>query len=330
LGITPFNFPVNLAAHKLAPAIAVGAPIVLKPAPATPLSGLFLGELLAETQLPAGAFSILTVPNERAGALAADPRLPVVSFTGSGPVGWALREANPRKHVLLELGGNAGVLVCPDADLDRAADRIATFATYQAGQSCISVQRVFVDRSSYADFVDRLAVAVEQLPVGDPWDEATVVGPMISEQAAVRVEDWIAEAVAAGARLRTGGRRVGATLSPTVILDAPEDAKVVREEVFGPVVVVAACEDVDDGLRRINDSRYGLQAGVFTRDLQVAFRAHRELDVGGVIIGDVPSWRADQMPYGGTKESGAAREGVHAAMVDLTEERVLVLTGIDL
>lgn len=332
LGIAPFNFPLNLVAHKVAPAIAVGAPIVLKPAPATPLSALVLGEILAETDLPAGSWSVLSVPNEVAAELVRDPRLPVVSFTGSVPVGWSIRDSVPRKHVTLELGGNAAVVVAPDQDDDAlacAAARIATFAMYQAGQSCISVQRVFAHRDVAAVLTERVAEAVAKLVTGDPTDPATDVGPLIDERAARRVETWVAEAVAAGARLVTGGSRDGAAYAPTVLTDVPPTAKVAREEVFGPVVVLDTVASVDEAFTRVNDSRFGLQAGVFTRDLQLAFRAARELEVGGVIIGDVPSFRADQMPYGGLKDSGVGREGVHAAMADLTEERVLVLTGID-
>jgi acyl-CoA reductase-like NAD-dependent aldehyde dehydrogenase len=332
LGIAPFNFPLNLVAHKVAPAIAVGAPIVLKPAPATPLTALLLGELLAATDLPAGAWSVLPVPNEGAAELVRDPRLPVVSFTGSVPVGWSIRDAVPRKHVTLELGGNAAVVVAPDQDdqaLAHAADRIATFAMYQAGQSCISVQRVLAHRDVAEVLTARVVEAVQKLVPGDPTDPAPDVGPLVDERAAQRVEAWVDEAVAAGARVLTGGTRDGAAYAPTVLADVPPTAKVAREEVFGPVVVVDAVDSVDEAFARVNDSRFGLQAGVFTRDLQLAFRAARELEVGGVIIGDVPSFRADQMPYGGVKDSGVGREGVRAAMEDLTEERVLVLTGIE-
>ncbi len=330
LGISPFNFPLNLAAHKVAPAIAVGAPIVLKPAPATPLSALLLGELLAETDLPAGMFSVLPVPNERAGDLVEDPRLPIVSFTGSGPVGWTIRDRVPRKHVTLELGGNAAAVVLPDADLDHAAQRIALFSNYQAGQSCIAVQRVFVDRAVHDAFLSRLVAAVEGLVTGDPWDERTQVGPLVSEAAAERVQAWVDEAVAAGATVVTGGRRDGAAYAPTILADVPADAKVACEEVFGPVLMIRPVDGVDAAFAAVNDSAYGLQAGVFTRNLDIAFRAHRELQVGGVVIGDVPSYRADQMPYGGMKESGVGREGLRSAMADYTEEKVMILTGLPL
>ncbi|MER5648474.1 aldehyde dehydrogenase family protein [Streptosporangium sp. NPDC002524] len=330
LGISPFNFPLNLVAHKVAPAIAAGAPIVLKPAPATPVSSLVLGEILAETDLPEGMFSVLPVSNDRAGALVEDPRLPVVSFTGSAPVGYAIIDRVPRKHVTLELGGNAAAVVLADADLDWAASRIALFSNYQAGQSCIAVQRVIVEASVHDDFVARLVPAVEALVTGDPADEKTQVGPLVSAEAAERVERWVGEAVSAGARLLTGGTRDGATFAPTVLADAPADAKVCREEVFGPVMVVQKVSGVDEAFAAVNDSRYGLQAGVFTRSLDNAFRANRELEVGGVIIGDVPSYRADQMPYGGVKDSGVGREGLRSAIADFTYEKVMVLTGLTL
>ncbi|MGY1739450.1 MULTISPECIES: aldehyde dehydrogenase family protein [unclassified Blastococcus] len=333
LGITPFNFPLNLVAHKVAPALAVGAPVVVKPAPATPLTALLLGEVLAETRLPQGAWSVLPVTNDVAAGMVRDPRLPVVSFTGSVPVGWSIRDAVPRKHVTLELGGNAAVVVAPDwaddASVAWAAQRIATYAMYQAGQSCVSVQRVFV----HADLADRLCAAVvdavRSLGDGDPGDEATDVGPLIDESAAGRVEEWVAEAVDGGARVLTGGSRTGARYAPTVLADVPPDARVSQDEVFGPVVVITVVDSVDEAFARVDESRFGLQAGVFTRDLTLAFRAARELEVGGVVIGDVPSFRAEQMPYGGLRDSGTGREGVRAAMEDLTEQRVLVLTGIE-
>jgi aldehyde dehydrogenase (NAD+) len=334
LGIAPFNFPLNLVAHKVAPALAVGAPIVVKPAPATPLVALLLGELLAGTDLPAGSWSVLPVPNDVAAGMVADPRLPVVSFTGSVPVGWSIRDSVPRKHVTLELGGNAAVVVGPDqgdeASLVWAAARIATFAMYQAGQSCISVQRVYAHRDVAPALTERVVAAVEALATGDPTDEKTDVGPLIDENAARRVERWVADAVEGGARVLTGGVRDGASYAPTVLTDVPPDAQVSCDEVFGPVVVLDAVNSLEEGFDRVNASRFGLQAGVFTHDLQAAFRAAQVLEVGGVVIGDVPSFRADQMPYGGTKDSGTGREGVRSAMEDLTEERVLVLTGLAL
>ncbi|EEP73472.1 aldehyde dehydrogenase [Micromonospora sp. ATCC 39149] len=334
LGIAPFNFPLNLVAHKVAPAVAVGAPIIVKPAPATPLSALLLGEILAETELPEGMFSVLPLPNERAAELVADPRLPVVSFTGSGPVGAAIRRSVPDKHVTLELGGNAAAVICEDwntdEDLTFAAHRIATFANYQAGQSCIAVQRVYVHEWLYDAFLPRLVAAVKALRTGDPADPLTDVGPLVSVEAAQRVEAWVDEAVVAGATIEVGGRRDGATYPPTVLSGVPADAKVYAEEVFGPVLVVARVESDPAAFAAVNDSAYGLQAGVFTHRLDVAFAAHRALDVGGVIVGDVPSYRADQMPYGGVKGSGVGREGLRSAMDDYTDQRVLVLTGVRL
>lgn len=329
LAITPFNFPLNLAAHKVAPAIAVGAPVVVKPAPKTPLSALVLGELLAETDLPRGMVSVVNVPDSAAPDLVADPRLPVVSFTGSGRVGAAIRSAVPDKHVTLELGGNAAVVVCEDwSDIPAAAARISTFATYQGGQSCVSVQRVYVHESRYDEVRAEVLAAVEALGVGDPRDEGTKVGPLITEDEARRVESWVDEAVAAGATLLTGGSREGATYAPTVLEGVAADDKLSCEEIFGPVMVLQPVASTDEAFELVNDSRYGLQAGVFTHDVRSAFRAHRELEVGGVVVGDVPSYRADQMPYGGAKESGEGREGIKYAMADFTYERVLVLAGL--
>ncbi|MGW0120887.1 aldehyde dehydrogenase family protein [Streptomyces sp. NPDC003327] len=334
LGIAPFNFPLNLSAHKVAPAIAVGAPIILKPAPSTPISSLILGEILAETDLPAGSWSILTVPNDRMPALVQDERLPVISFTGSDKVGYAIQQSVPHKHCTLELGGNAAAVVLPDwsseADLDWAASRIATFSNYQGGQSCISVQRVIVDASLHDRLVPKIVAAVEAQVTGDPADDATDVGPLVDEAAARRVESWVDEAVAAGAKLLAGGKREGATYAPTVLTDLPADVTLARAEVFGPVLTIATVDGEAEAFAAVNDSDFGLQAGVFTHDLQTAFRAHRALEVGGVIVGDVPSYRADQMPYGGAKRSGVGREGVRYAMDDYTYERVLVLTGLAL
>lgn len=334
LGIAPFNFPLNLSAHKVAPAIAVGAPIILKPAPATPISSLILGELLAETDLPAGSWSVLTVPNDRMPALVQDERLPVISFTGSAPVGYAIMDAVPRKHCTLELGGNGAAVVLGDyaseADLDWAATRIATFSNYQGGQSCISVQRVIADAAVYDRLLPKIVAAVEAQVTGDPSDAATDVGPLVDENAAKRVESWVDEAVQAGAQLLTGGKRDGATYAPTVLAELPEGVTLCHEEVFGPVLSVQKVDGEAEAFASVNSSKYGLQAGVFTHDLQTAFRAHRALEVGGVIIGDVPSYRADQMPYGGAKQSGVGREGVRYAMDDYTYERVLVLTGLAL
>ncbi len=334
LAISPFNFPLNLVAHKVAPAIAVGAPLVLKPAPKTPLSALLLAELVAETDLPAGMLNVVNVQNDQAATLVSDERLPVISFTGSGAVGWSIQKSVPRKHVTLELGGNAAAVVCSDwasdDDLTWAATRIATFSNYQAGQSCIGVQRVYVAEGLYDDFKQRLLEQVAALKVGDPADEATQVGPVINEEAAERIQAWVAEAVSAGATVLTGGGRDGTTVEPTVLEGVPSSAKVSCDEVFGPVMMIESVPDDAAAFAKVNESAYGLQAGVFTHSMQTAFRAHHELEVGGVIVGDVPSYRADQMPYGGAKDSGVGREGVRYAMADYTYERVMVLTGLDL
>lgn len=334
LAITPFNFPLNLVAHKVAPALAVGAPVVVKPAPSTPLSALLLGEILAGTDLPPGTWSVLPVPNEAMSPLVGDDRLPVVSFTGSGPVGRSILRSVPHKHVVLELGGNAAVVVCADfasdTDLDRAAERIAVYGTYQAGQSCVSVQRVLVHESLRAPLTRRLVELFGKLAPGDPRDPETQVGPMIDQRAAARVEGWIGEAVDAGAELLAGGGREGTALAPTLLAGVGPGMKVRDDEVFGPVVTLQSFETLKEAFAEVNDSRFGLQAGVFTHDLRVAFEAHAALEVGGVVIGDVPSYRADQMPYGGVKESGRGREGVAAAMTDLTYERVLVLSDVQL
>jgi acyl-CoA reductase-like NAD-dependent aldehyde dehydrogenase len=293
-----------------------------------------LAELVAETDLPAGMLNVVNVQNDQASSLVADERLPVISFTGSGPVGWSIQKAVPHKHVTLELGGNAAAVICRDwnsqDDLDWAATRIATFSNYQAGQSCIGVQRVYVAEGVYDDFKQRLIGKVEGLATGDPYDDSTQVGPVINLDAAERIETWVQEAVDAGATVLTGGGRDGSTIEPTVLEGVAADAKVSCEEVFGPVVMIEPVADDDSAFAKVNDSPFGLQAGVFTHDVQTAFRAHRELEVGGVIVGDVPSYRADPMPYGGAKESGVGREGVRYAMEDYTYERVMVLTGLDL
>ncbi|GAA3842026.1 aldehyde dehydrogenase family protein [Saccharothrix violaceirubra] len=331
LAVAPFNFPLNLVAHKVAPALAVGTPVIVKPASATPLSALLLGELLAETDLPEGAFSVLPVRGRDMDKLITDPRLPIISFTGSTGVGKAITEAAPGKHVLMELGSNAAAVVLPDwPDLDRAAARIATFGNYQAGQSCIAVQRVVVHRDIADEFIPKLVAAVKALKTGDPHDPEVEVGPLIDEANAKRVEEWVQEAVSLGAVLHTGGQREGATVAPTLLQDVPVQARVWHQEVFGPVLSVSVVDSVQEAFDQVNATDFGLQAGIFTRDVTVAFEAAAELEVGGVIVGDVPSYRADQMPYGGVKGSGTGREGVRSAMDDFTEERTLVLTGIAL
>lgn len=327
--ITPFNFPMNLVAHKVAPAIAAGCPWVLKPASATPVGALMLGEILAETDLPPGSFSILPCHGADAEPLVTDERIRLLSFTGSPEVGWALKSRAGRKRVTLELGGNAACLVDRDADLDYAADRITIGAFYQSGQSCISVQRILAHRDLYDDLKARLVTRAGDLKSGDPLDEATFLGPLISEADAVRVEQWVNEAVAAGARVLCGGRRDGAFYAATYLENVDPRQKVSCREVFGPVATLQPFDDFRDAVRSADDSVYGLQCGVFTRDLRHAFHAYEELDVGGVIVGDIPSLRVDSMPYGGVKESGCGREGVRYAIEEMTERKLLVLNRPD-
>lgn len=326
--ITPFNFPLNLAAHKVAPAIAVGCPWVLRPSLKTPLSALVLGEILAATELPKGAFSILPCGHDAGERLVTDDRIKLLSFTGSPEVGWKLREKAGRKRVTLELGGNAACIVDRDADLDRAAQRITFGAFYQSGQSCISVQRVLAHREVYAALRERLVAAARSLKAGDPLDEATFLGPLISEEDARRVESWVNEAVAGGARLLCGGRRNGSLYDATWLEDVDPQAKVDCVEVFGPVATLRPFDAFDDAVRMANDSRYGLQCGLFTRNIGHAMQAYRELEVGGVVVNDVPSLRSDAMPYGGVKESGVGREGVRYAMEEMSELKLLLLCQV--
>lgn len=323
--ISPFNFPLNLAAHKVAPAIAAGCPFVLKPASLTPIGALLIGEILAETELPAGAFSILPCRRDGAELFTTDARLKLLSFTGSPDVGWDLKARAGKKKVVLELGGNAAVIVEADADIEDAVARIVFGAFYQSGQSCIGVQRILVHADVYEAFRDKLVAATEKLVSGDPADENTFVGPLISENEAKRLEGWIDKAVDAGGKLLCGGKREGAILQASLLEDVPAAQPLCAEEAFGPVAVLSRFDDFEQALDRVNDSRYGLQAGVFTRDLYRMLRAWDRLEVGGVVIGDVPSWRADNMPYGGVKDSGLGREGVRFAIEDMTEIRNLVI-----
>ena len=323
--ISPFNFPLNLAAHKVAPALAVGCPFVLKPASRTPIGALIIGEVLAETDLPPGAFSILPCRRDGAELFTTDERLKLLSFTGSPGVGWDLKARAGKKKVVLELGGNAACVVDPDADLDDAVTRLVFGAFYQSGQSCIGVQRILAHASVYDRLKQQLVAATEPLVSGDPKDEATFIGPMISEGEAEWLHGWIQAAVAAGGRLLCGGGRTGAMLEPTLLEGVPRDQPLCADEAFGPVAVLSRFETFDAALAEVNDSVFGLQAGIFTRDLYHMQQAWDELEVGGVIIGDVPSWRVDNMPYGGVKDSGLGREGVRFAMEDMTEIRNLVI-----
>lgn len=323
--ISPFNFPLNLAAHKVAPALAAGCPFVLKPASLTPIGALIIGETLAETDLPTGAFSILPCRRDGARLFTEDDRLKLLSFTGSADVGWDLKSKAGRKPVVLELGGNAACIVDADADLDDAVERIIFGAFYQSGQSCIGVQRILVHEEVYDDFKTRFVAAASQLKAGNPHDEDTFIGPMISEKEAQRLHGWVQDAQAKGASVLTGGDLDGKMLQATVLENVPGDCDVVREEAFGPVSVLSPFSDFEAALRSVNESRYGLQAGIFTKDLYKAMNAWDILDVGGVVVGDVPSWRVDHMPYGGVKDSGLGREGIRWAIEDMTETRLLVI-----
>jgi aldehyde dehydrogenase (NAD+) len=329
IGISPFNFPVNLVAHKIAPALAVGAPIVVKPAGVTPLGALALADLFDETELPKGMLSVLPISSERAQKLVEDHRFKKFTFTGSG-IGWKLKGLDPRKHVTLELGGNAGVIVHSDADLDHAALRIAIGGYYQAGQSCISVQRVLIQSEVYDDFVARLVKDVDSLKVGDPMDPTVDVGPLIDHGALERVDAWVKEAVQQGAEILTGGKREDPLYYPTILANTTPEMRVRCEEVFGPVITVQPYQTFEEALAEVNSTPYGLQAGVFTSSIERAMLAHRELEVGGVIVNDMSAFRADQMPYGGSKESGYGREGLRYAMEEMTEPRIMVLSNIPL
>ncbi len=330
LGITPFNFPLNLVAHKVAPSLGVGAPIVVKPASATPIGSLVLAELFAETDLPKGMYQVLPVRSGVADQMARDARYKKISFTGSVDIGWYLKGLDPRKRVTLELGGNAGVIVHSDADLDLAAARIAFGGYYQAGQSCISVQRILVASEVYDEFAVRLTKQIENLKTGDPMDPTTDVGPVIDTGNVNRIAEWVDEAVAQGAEILTGGKAEGPFYYPTLLSQTKPEMKVRCEEIFGPVATITPYETFEDALAEVNDSKFGLQAGVFTNDINRAFQAHRTLDVGGVIINDVSAFRADQMPYGGSKDSGFGREGLRFAMEEMTEQRIMVLSHVPL
>jgi acyl-CoA reductase-like NAD-dependent aldehyde dehydrogenase len=325
--ITPWNFPLNLVAHKIGPALACGCPFVLKPASATPISALVLGEILAETDLPEGAFSILPLKSSDAGALADDPRIKKLSFTGSSEVGWKLRQRAFKQHVTLELGGNAACIIESDAELGDAVERCVFGGYYQAGQSCISVQRIYVHESIYDEFRTRFVQAVKGLKIGDPAKEDTFIGPIISEADARRIVETIQQAVDGGATLLCGGKRDGKMVEPAVLEDVPPDAVLSCEEIFGPVTLLTPFAEFREAVQWSNQSRYGLQAGLFTRDIEKVNYAWNELEVGGVLINEVPSWRVDPMPYGGTKDSGIGREGIRWAIESMTELRLLVIRG---
>jgi len=327
--ISPFNFPLNLAAHKVAPAIAMGCPFVMKPASMTPLGAIIMGEVLAECDiLPEGAFSILPATRDGADLFTTDERLKLLSFTGSPGVGWDLKAKAGKKKVILELGGNAAVIVDKDADLDHALARIIFGAFYQSGQSCIGVQRIIIHADIYDQFRDMLVAKTKTLVAGDPKDRKTFIGPMISEKEAARLAGWIEEAVANGAKLLVGGKREGAMLEATLLEGVDRSARAYREEAFGPLAILSKFTDWNEALAEINDSKFGLQAGLFTRDINQVLEAWDRLDVGGVVVNDVSSYRVDNMPYGGVKDSGLGREGIRFAMEDMSEIRNLVIRRV--
>ena len=330
LAITPFNFPLNLVAHKLAPAMAAGCPVILKPAPQTPFTALALGEVILKAGWPAEALAVLPLSNADTAWLAEkEDSIKLISFTGSAKVGWELKARSGRKRVLLELGGNAALIVCGDwPDLDEAALRTARAAFGYAGQSCISVQRVFVERSIFQTFLWKVVEAAGKLAAGDPALETTEVSPLIRPAEAERIETWIKEAVEGGARLVAGGERRGSLITPAILTGTRPGMMVRDEEVFGPVVAIEPYDDFEQALADVNHSKYGLQAGLLTRDAGRILTAYHELEVGTLIVGDTPSWRLDPMPFGGVKESGLGREGIRSAIEEMTEPRMLVMTGL--
>src|SRR5271163_3901946 len=323
--ITPFNFPINLVAHKLAPAIAAGCTIILKPAPQTPLTALRLAQMIEDAGWPAGALNVLPLSNEDAAQIVADERIKLLSFTGSTAVGWQLKAQAGKKRVVLELGGNAGVIVCADANMDYAVERCATGGFTYAGQACISVQRIFVEEAAFDKFLPAFVERVRKLKVGAVLDEGTDVGPLINEAAARRNSEWIAEAVQGGAKLLCGGTQEGATVTPAVLTGTSPAMRVNCKEIFGPVVTVEKFSSFDAVLDEVNRSDFGLQAGIFTRDFLRITKAFETLEVGGVIVGDVPTFRIDHMPYGGVKDSGVGREGVRYAIEEMTEPKLLAI-----
>lgn len=323
--ITPFNFPLNLVAHKIAPAVAAGCTMVLKPAPATPLTALRLQEILRESGLPEGAFEVVTGGAEVGEWLTTDPRVAMITFTGSPGVARAISRVAGLRRVTLELGGNAATIVDADANLEAAVGRNIMGGYAYSGQTCISVQRIYIHRSRYDEFRERYVEAAKRLVMGDPLEDKTDLGPVINETAAQRMDAWVREAVEGGARVIAGGERSGLMYSATVLENVREEMKVMREEVFGPIVSLVPFDDFDAALDAVNRSAYGLQAGVYTRDLNKALRATQRLNVGGVIINDVPTFRVDHMPYGGVKDSGVGREGPRFAVEEMTQLRMVVI-----
>ena len=323
-GISPFNFPLNLVSHKVAPAIACGNPIIIKPASLTPLTALLLGEVILSTDAIEGSFSVLPCGGNKAFPLVEDPRIKMISFTGSPPIGWDIKRRAGRKKVVLELGGNAGVIVEPDSDIDFAAKRIAFGAFVYSGQVCISVQRAYIHYSRIDEFLDKLVTETKSLKSGDPLDESVKIGPMINIDNAKRIEAWVKDAVSKGAKVLSGGKRNGTYYSPTILTGVDPKLPLSCNEAFGPVLVVDTYSDFQDAIERVNDSDFGLQAGVFTNQMDKTLRAFNQLDLGGLIINDVPTFRVDNMPYGGTKDSGFGREGIKYSMQEMTEIKLLV------
>jgi acyl-CoA reductase-like NAD-dependent aldehyde dehydrogenase len=328
-GISPFNFPLNLAAHKVAPALAAGCTIVLKPPSKDPLTMLTIAEIIEKSGVPEGAVSILPMSRTLGDKMVADERYKLLSFTGSPSVGWRMKERAGKKKVVLELGGNAGIIVDESADIEWAVKRTLVGAFTYAGQVCISVQRMFIHRSRYDEFMERFVEAAREIRHGDPLDPETTLGPMVDEPAAKRTESWVREAEELGGRVLLGGRAEGSFFPPTVLVDTPPTAQVCSNEAFAPLVVAFPFDDFDEAIAGVNDSFYGLQTGVFTNDLEHSWRAFNELEVGGVIINDIPTYRIDHMPYGGVKDSGIGREGLRWAMEDMTEIRLMVVAPVE-
>ncbi|GBD08932.1 Sulfoacetaldehyde dehydrogenase [Candidatus Thermoflexus japonica] len=328
LGITPFNFPLNLVVHKVAPALAAGNPILIRPSTKTPVSALKLGEVILEAGWPPEGFAVVPCTTQDAELMVRDDRIRMLTFTGSPAVGWGLKARAGRKRVTLELGGNAGVIIHRDADLDYAAERVTWGGFTYAGQSCISVQRVYIHEEIYETFVNRLLQRVSALRVGDPLEETTDVGPVIDREAAERIEAWIQEAIAGGAKVLTGGRRIGNLWEPTILTSIREDMRVSCQEVFGPLIGLYPYTDPIEAIRAVDRSDYGLQAGIFTSDLRLIEAAFEHIEVGGLVVNDVPTFRVDHMPYGGVKLSGFGREGVRYAIEEMTELKLMVLNRL--
>ncbi|MFO0793797.1 MAG: aldehyde dehydrogenase family protein [Candidatus Brocadiaceae bacterium] len=325
LGISPFNFPLNLIVHKVAPALASGNPIIIKPASKTPLTALLLGEVIAESGWPAGGFSIFPCKLTLAERMVTDDRIKMLTFTGSAEIGWQLKQLAGKKRVTLELGGNAGAIIDSPENLDYIVKRCVVSAFSFSGQICISLQRLFLNKKICDDFMTNFIDNIKTLKMGNPMDEDTRIGPMIDEQSAQKIESWVNDAIKEGAILACGGKRNGALYEPTVITHTTPGMKINKNELFAPAVTVSTHENFEDAVKQINNSRYGLQASVFTNNIRHIFYAYENLEVGGVIVNDVPSFRADTMPYGGTKDSGIGREGVRYAMEEMTEPKLLVL-----